>query len=206
MRGLFIAGTDTDVGKTITASCIVHALDADYWKPIQSGMLNGSDTTMVSLLANVKAAHCHSPVYTFDAPLSPHAAALLDGKTIDLDIISLPKSERPLIVEGAGGVLVPLNEKHLIIDLIKKLKLSVVVVCRSGLGTINHTLMSLEALRHRDIPIAGVVMNGLRNHSNEQAIRFYGNIQTLIPLLPLTPLNYASVAKISSRFRKFMNV
>ncbi|MCA1906795.1 MAG: dethiobiotin synthase, partial [Magnetospirillum sp.] len=131
------------------------------------------------------AARVHPPAYVFQAPLSPHAAARLENASITLDGLKLPTTEGPLVVEGAGGILVPLNDRALTVDWVEHLGLPVVVVARSGLGTINHTLLTLEALNRRHIPILGVVMNGPPNPGNRAAIEQFGDTRVLAEIPPL---------------------
>ncbi len=182
MQGFFITGTDTDVGKTIVSAWLVSQLDGVYYKPVQSGIDEGmSDLDTVLGLTQSTHEFPQSDVM-LGAPLSPHEAARREGVRIDLHQFQLPMSVRPLIVEGAGGVLVPLNEKDLMIDLIDQFQLPVIVVARTGLGTINHTLLSLFALRARGIPIAGVIMNGVENIENRRAIETYGQVRVLAQL------------------------
>ncbi len=178
---IFVTGTDTNIGKTIVSSWICLHTGYDYFKPIQSGSIEGLDSDAVKNIANV---HIHKETYIYKQPLSPHLAAHLENNKIELSNIHLPNVPN-LIIEGAGGVLVPLSEDKLMIDLIKQTGASVILVARSTIGTINHTLLSLEALRARDIPILGVIVNGAPNESNNQAIEFYGKIKVLaaIPLL-----------------------
>lgn len=176
MAGLFVAGTGTDVGKTVAAACLVRALDADYWKPVQSGLASGNDSAEVARLTGLSPARNHPFTYALQAPLSPHEAARLEDVAIDLDRFVLPKTTRPLVVEGAGGLLVPLNDHALMIDLIGHLGLPVVLVGLSGLGGINHALLSLEALRHRNLLVLGVVLSGPLNPVNRAAIERYGQI------------------------------
>jgi dethiobiotin synthetase len=183
MTQVFITGTGTDVGKTLVCCWLCLHTGFDYFKPIQTGVaVSEADATFVSNMAKV---NVHDGIYAYDAPLSPHLAARLAGSSIDLDNIKLPSVER-LIVEGAGGVLVPLNERYLMIDLIQRLKLPVILVASSELGTINHTLLSLAALRSREIAISGVIVNGHANQDNCDAIEFYGKTKVLaqVPLLP----------------------
>ncbi len=175
-HGLFVTGTDTNVGKTVVAACLVMAFAADYWKPIQSGRVFSDDSATIKNLTGVSSDRVHPSLYCLQAPLAPHEAARLEGIQIVLDSFRLPRSERPIVVEGAGGVLVPLNEKHLIIDLIEHLSLSIVLVARSGLGTINHTLLSLAALRDRGLSVSAVIMNGPANPANRIALEKYGRI------------------------------
>lgn len=201
-RGIFITGTDTDIGKTVVSACLVHALKADYWKPIQSGLSDGRDRDAVAALATLEENRIHPSTYELQAPLSPHEAARLENIYLDTDAIRLPATKNTLVVEGAGGVLVPICGKFLMIDLMHRLGLPVVVVSRSGLGTINHTLLTLEALRAREINILGVILNGPKNPANVDAIQNYGEVNILFELEPLSPLDSASIGAISERLRK----
>jgi len=166
---LFITGIGTDVGKTVVSAIITEALQADYWKPIQAGDLSQSDShTIQSIISNEKTI-IHSNSYALQTPASPHLAAQLDGITIDLKNIAEPKTKNHLVIEGAGGVFVPLNDNDTIIDLIQN-DYKVIVVSRHYLGSINHTLLTIEALKNRNIPIAGIVFNGNENPSTEAII------------------------------------
>jgi dethiobiotin synthetase/malonyl-CoA O-methyltransferase len=181
MTGLFVTGTDTGVGKTMVAAWLVRSWQADYWKPVQSGTLDGRDADVIRQVAPEAAVHASA--YELSAALSPHEAARLEGVTIGLDALHLPPSRRPLVVEGAGGALVPLNERDLMVDLMARLGLPVLVVARSGLGTINHTLLTIEAIRRRGLTIAGVVMNGPPNPANRRAIELFGDV-LVVGVLP----------------------
>jgi dethiobiotin synthetase len=166
---LFITGISTDVGKTIASSIIVEALEADYWKPIQAGDLDNSDSHKIkSYISNDKTA-IHENSYKLNTPASPHLAAELDGITIDLKQIKEPKTQNQLVIEGAGGVFVPLNNNDCVIDLIQK-DYKVIVVSRHYLGSINHTLLTIEALQNRKINIAGIIFSGEENKSSESII------------------------------------
>jgi len=166
---LFITGISTDVGKTIASSIIVEALEADYWKPIQAGDLDNSDSHKIkSYISNNKTV-IHENSYKLNTPASPHLAAELDGIMIDLKQIKEPKTENHLVIEGAGGVFVPINNKDCIIDLIQK-DYKVIVVSRHYLGSINHTLLTVEALKNRKIDIAGIIFSGDANKSSEAII------------------------------------
>lgn len=175
MQGYFITGTDTDVGKTVVSAWAMLHLDADYWKPTQSGSDPITDTDVMKQLTGLPEARFHTETYNLTQPLSPHEAARRDGIVIDMKQFQLPETVRPLIVEGAGGLMVPLNKDNLVIDLIKQLSLPAILVCRSGLGTINHTLLSLEALKTRNIPVAGIIMNGQKSPHNRHATEEYSN-------------------------------
>lgn len=188
----FITGTDTDIGKSVIASWLCIHTSADYWKPIQTGSIQGTDSDYVRQLAH---ANIHPEAYVFKAPSSPHIAAEMENCHIDINYIHLPKINK-LIVEGAGGVLVPINKSVLMIDLIKQLQLPVIVVARSGLGTINHTCLTLEALQMRNIKITGVIMNGELNANNQAAIEYYGNTKVLAEIPKLTTVNYTTLKQI----------
>ena len=144
---LFITGISTDVGKTIASAIIVEALQADYWKPIQAGDLNHSDTHKVQSLVSNSQSHFHSNSYALQTPASPHLAAAIDGLTIAMNQIQEPKTNNHLVVEGAGGILVPLNETQSVVDLIQP-DYKVIVVSRHYLGSISHTLLTIEALKN----------------------------------------------------------
>jgi len=200
MRGVFVTGTDTGVGKTVTAACLARAWQAGYWKPVQTGTATGDDdTATAAALAAIPADRVAPPAYAFGAPLSPHAAAEREGGRIDLAMIALPNCADPLVVEGAGGVLVPLNARDFMVDLMAKLALPIVLVARSTLGTINHTLLSLAALRARALPIAGVIMNNPPDVGNRTAIEQFGQVRVLAELPPAAPLDAAVVARLAAR-------
>ncbi|MGI4775800.1 MAG: dethiobiotin synthase [Janthinobacterium lividum] len=172
---IFLTGTDTNIGKTLIASWICLHSKYSYFKPIQAGSNILTDKKIVKSFSKTKV---YDETYIFKSPCSPHKAARLENVLINIDNIKLP-NDNNLVVEGAGGVLVPLNDRYLIIDLIKKLNLPVIVVARSSLGTINHTCLTLEALRLRNIKILGVIINGAINQSNKEAITYYGRTQIL---------------------------
>lgn len=166
---LFITGIGTDVGKTVASAIITQALEADYWKPIQAGDLDNSDSHKVkSQIANPKS-QIFENSYKLNTPASPHLAAAIDGITIDLKKIIEPKTKNHLVIEGAGGILVPLNNEDCIIDLIQK-DYKVIVVSRHYLGSINHTLLTFEALKSRKIDVAGILFSGDENKASEEII------------------------------------
>lgn len=166
---LFITGIGTDVGKTITAAIITQALEADYWKPIQAGDLENSDSHKIERYISNNTTVIHENSYKLNTPASPHLAAELDGITIDVKQIKEPKTKNHLVIEGAGGVLVPLNNTDCIIDLIKN-DYKVIVVSRHYLGSINHTLLTFEALKTRKIKVAGIIFSGDENKATEEII------------------------------------
>ncbi len=166
---LFVTGISTDVGKTIAAAISVEALEADYWKPIQAGDLDFSDTDKIKSLISNSKTQFHPNAYELKTPASPHYAAEIDKITIELKKIIEPKTSNHLVIEGAGGVLVPLNNVDCVIDLIKK-DYKVIVVSRHYLGSINHTLLTIEALKSRKINIAGIIFSGNENVATETII------------------------------------
>lgn len=190
MNGFFVTGTDTDVGKTIASAVLLASLrarrDVLYWKPVQTGVETDSDTDTVRELADCGDEEIHEKGIRLEKPLSPHLSARLAGTRIGISDIKkdVPETKRLVVAEGAGGVLVPLNESEMMIDLISDLSLPAIVISRSGLGTINHTCLTLEALRQRSIDVAGVVMVGDYNVENKKAIEQYGGADVIaeIPL------------------------
>ena len=196
-RGLFLTGTDTDIGKTVVAAWLVSGLGLDYWKPVQSGLEGETDTEAVRRLTGLPEERFHPSAFKSRTPASPHLSARLDGVEIRMDAFMLPDSPRPVLVEGAGGLLVPLNDDALMIDLIAQLGLPVVLVARSGLGTINHTLLSVEALRARDLAVAGVVMNGPPHEPNRDAIETYGEVPVIGQLPRIDDLSAGSLAAMT---------
>lgn len=191
MRGLIVAGIGTDVGKTVVSAVVCEALGADYWKPVASGLAAGAgDDQVVASLISDSARRIHRSTYGFQQPLSPHAAAALEGASIEIDRFTLPESERPLVVELAGGVLVPLTDELTNMDLVARLDLPVLVVSRHYLGSINHTLLTLEALRARGASVMGVIFNGEELPDTERVIERLGQVRIIgrVPTLPeLTP-------------------
>ena len=166
---LFITGISTDVGKTIASSIIVEALEADYWKPIQAGDLDNSDTHKVKSRISNSKSQFYSNAFQLNTPASPHLAAEIDGITIDLKQIQEPKTDNHLVIEGAGGIFVPLNGNDTIIDLIQP-DYNVIVVSRHYLGSINHTLLTIEAIHNRSFQVSGIIFSGSENKSTESLI------------------------------------
>jgi dethiobiotin synthase len=178
---LFVTGTDTNVGKTLLSALLVAALDAIYWKPIQTGASEGTDRKTVMQWADIAEDRTLPESYCFDPPVSPHLAAEAAGVQINLSDVrqSALRSQRALVVEGAGGILVPINDSELMIDLARRLALPVVVASRTALGTINHTLLTVRALRAGGLAVRGVVMIGPPNADNERSIERYGEIPVI---------------------------
>lgn len=190
---IFITGTDTNIGKTLISSWMALHTGFSYFKPIQTGLKEGSDSLEVQKLSNAKT---YPESYAYQEPLSPHLAAQVANDTIDSEKIVLPQ-ESHLIVEGAGGVLVPINGTHLMADFIKTLGIPVILVARTTLGTINHTLLSLEALRSRNIPVLGVIMNGEKNIQNSNSIKFYGRLSVLFEFPKLESVSMTTLKRVA---------
>jgi dethiobiotin synthetase len=186
LQGFFVTGTDTDVGKTLVSAWLMTHLDADYWKPVQAGTEPETDSATVRRLAEISAERILPETYILPEAMAPHEAARRAGIRIDMAKLEPPATDRLLVVEGAGGTLVPLTDEAYVIDLASELHLPVLLVARSTLGTINHTLLSIEALRRRGLPLAGVVMSGPETPHNRAAIERYGQINVIaeIPWLP----------------------
>jgi dethiobiotin synthetase len=176
---LFITGTDTAVGKTLLSALLVAALNRKYWKPIQTGSCEGTDRESVMKLAGVTADRTFPERYIFSPPVSPHLAAEQSGTVIDMSGIQRPVSLDALIIEGAGGVLVPINGEALMLDLIRQLGTPTIVAARTTLGTINHTLLTIAAIRNAKVTVRGVVMIGRENADNRRAIERYGNVPVI---------------------------
>ena len=191
-RGYIVSGTDTDVGKTVFAAGLAAALKSDYWKPAQAGLEGATDSSEVARLA--PEALVLPEAYRLATPCSPHESARIDGVRIELAELALPQSDRPLVVEGAGGVLVPYRMDLLAADIFAHWGLPVVLVARTALGTINHTLLSIEALRARDIPVAGVAFIGEAEPVAEEAIVEIGKVAHLGRLPRLDPLTAETLA------------
>lgn len=170
MTPIFITGTGTDVGKTLIAAIVTEALEADYWKPVQAGYSEGTDSLFVEKMISNKKTKIHPELYRLKMPASPHLAAPAEGKEIKIKevIAHLPKTKNQLIIEGAGGLMVPLNQKELILNLIKKLNAQVIVVSKNELGSINHSLLTAAVLKKEKINVAGWIFNeDYKNYEKE---------------------------------------
>ena len=198
---LFVTGTSTDIGKTVVSAVITAGCRGSYWKPVQTGTIESSDTQWIREKTGLPGSHFHPETYRFREPLSPHAASALEHTRISLDRFVLPANPkgRILIVEGAGGVLVPLNGEHFMLDLMIRLSIPVLLVADSELGTINHTLLSLNRLHQAGLRVLGVVMNGPKNPGNREAIEQYGNIPVLAQIEPIAEITPRSLRNCFGR-------
>lgn len=196
MSGLFVTGTDTDIGKTVVSAALLHRFRKTarlcYWKPVQTGFPEDDDTATVERLGLCASRELCQEGVRLPRPLSPHLSAGYSGKEIHLETLLGPftagTSAHSWIVEGAGGVMVPLNASQFMVDLIAALRLPALIVARSRLGTINHTLMTVSVLRARLIPVAGVVLTGEPNADNRRSIETYGNIPVVAEMPHLSTL------------------
>jgi dethiobiotin synthetase len=191
---IFVTGTDTDVGKTIFSAALAGALEATYWKPIQAGTLDRSDSGTVSKLSGLPPHKIIAEGYRLTTACSPHRAAELDSVRIDRDRLALPNAD-PLIVEGAGGLLVPITREFLVIDLVASWQLPVVLVARTSLGTVNHSLLSIEALRFRKIPILGIAFVGETSPDSEGVTCAFSGVKRLGRLPFVDPLDRANLSQ-----------
>lgn len=203
-KNIFITGIGTEVGKTVVSAIFVEALQSDYLKPIQSGDLHFSDTNKVQQWTNTKGKF-HPEIYRLNSALSPHTSAEIDKIEIDLDKIILPKTDNSLIIEGAGGLLVPLNKKDHLTNLIKKLAVPVVLVSRNYLGSINHSLMTYEVLKQYEIPMLGWVINGPKNESGMEYILNYTKLPVLLEINEEQEVNKTMVNRYAKQLNENLN-
>ncbi|MES2826900.1 MAG: dethiobiotin synthase [Bacteroidota bacterium] len=175
----FVSGIGTGIGKTIVSAILTEKLQADYWKPIQSGDLGNSDSFLVQRLISNTKTRILAEEFRLNNPLSPHLSARMDGISITVDQFRIPETENSLVIEGAGGVMVPLNDHELLLDLIVALKAKVIVVSQNYLGSINHSLLTLEILKAKNIPIEGIIFNGEANVESERYIQQYSKIKVI---------------------------
>lgn len=201
----FVTGTDTSVGKTVVCGILMAGLGGTYWKPIQTGASEGSDAAWLAEVTGMASSHFLPERYLLKAPLSPHAAARIEGVVVKVSDFSLPGAiaSPPLIVEGAGGIMVPLNSNEYMIDLIKHLGLPVIIVARSMLGTINHSLLTINQLRHYQVPITGVVLCGPVNYGNKEAVEEFGHVPVIAQVPPIDRFDFKA---LSAAFTSFFNL
>ncbi|MGY3052325.1 dethiobiotin synthetase [Pedobacter sp. UYEF25] len=202
MNRYFVSGISTGIGKTLVSAILTEKLNADYWKPIQSGDLENSDSKTIRSLISNKTTVIHPETYLLTQPFSPHLSAEKDGIRIELGKILIPATTNDLIVEGAGGLMVPLNNNELIIDLIKKLKLETILISENYLGSINHTLLSLAMLKLYNIPVKGIIFNGTENRDTQKYILNYTGVNLLGLIPKINNINKQTVID-SAAFIKF---
>jgi dethiobiotin synthetase len=190
---LIVTGTDTGIGKTVFAAGLAGALDGVYWKPVQAGLEEETDRATALRLSGLPPERILPEAYRLRTPASPHLAAERDGIVIDPEALVLPKTDRPLVVEGAGGLRVPLTREVTYIDVMARWKVPVVLCARTTLGTINHSLLSIDALRARNVPIVGIAFIGDENQESERIIAELGKVRRLGRLPHLEPLTGRSL-------------
>jgi dethiobiotin synthetase len=193
----FVTGIDTDSGKTMASAILCEALEADYWKPVQAGLPTDSETVR-SLLSNSKST-IHKETYLLNTPASPHAAAKIDDIRIDLGHFILPETENDLIIEGAGGCLVPLNEHNFVIDLATKFTNEIILVADLYLGSINHTLLTVHELRFRQLDIKGIIFNGDPNAASEEIILQHSGLRQLLHIKKEDRVDKSTVKKYAKQ-------
>lgn len=198
----FVTGIGTGVGKTVISAILVEALKADYWKPVQAGDLRNSDTIKVKDLISNSTSKFHEEGYKLTKPMSPHAAAERDGVEIRLEDFKLPETDNILVIEGAGGLMVPLNNNHLIIDLIDHFNAKVILVSQNYLGSINHTLLSYEVLTNKSIPIEGIIFNGPENKETEKYILKHTGLPCLLRVLEEEKVTKEMISKYAREWGK----
>ena len=205
-KGLFVTGIDTEIGKTVVSSILVQTFEADYWKPVQSGDLHYTDSHKIRDWTKVEGQTIFPETYRLNEPMSPHASAERDGVLIEMDKFKLPETNRFLIAEGAGGLMVPLNDHDCMIDLIEQLGLAVVMVSKHYLGSINHSLLSIQALQRRNIPIAHLVFNGNENKDTESIIEKMSGLKSQLRLPDLEAVNQESVYEVAQQWKKILAI
>jgi dethiobiotin synthetase len=207
MHKIIVAGSGTDVGKTVVSAILTTLMEGDYWKPVQCGEERYSDTIAMKKLINTTNHHIYSPAYSLKTPLSPHHAARLENIAINVEAIIPPQTTRPLIIESVGGIFVPLSTKVLTIDLFESWNCKWVIVSKHYLGSINHTLLTIDALKRRTIPLVGMIFNGEPNPDSEAAILDISKLPLLGRLLPEKNLNPHTIQRYAKQWReRFYNL
>ena len=201
MNKYFITGIGTDIGKTVVSAIVVEALKADYWKPIQAGELDYSDADKVREWISNKTSKFFDGSYNLKTAMSPHAAAAIDGITIAINLIKEPRTSNALVIEGAGGLLVPLNEENTILDLIKN-DYKIIVVSRHYLGSINHTLLTLNVLKHKGLKVDGIIFNGDAHKTTESIIEKFGEVPVIGRIAEEAVINREIIKKYADQFKE----
>jgi dethiobiotin synthetase len=200
MKKIFVTGIGTDVGKTVAAAIICEALQADYWKPVQTGSYFSTDSDKIKKYISNTRTQIHPESYVLRQYMSPHAAAELEGKQITLDTIHVPVSQNTMVIEGAGGIMVPLNEREYLVDLIVKCDASVVLVIQNYLGSINHSILSIDALKFRNIPVLGIIFNGPPHKLSEDIILSYSGLKCIGRIQKESSISKEVISKYAGQF------
>jgi dethiobiotin synthetase len=202
MKRIFVTGIGTDVGKTVTSAILAEALHADYWKPVQTGSFFSTDADKIRKYISNPKTVVHPENFVLKQYMSPHAAAELEGQHISLDKIIAPETSNDLIIEGAGGLMVPLNDKEFVVDIITKLDAEVVLVIQNYLGSINHSILSIDSLRNRKIKVLGIVFNGPPHKLSEDIILSYSGHKCIGRINKESVINKEVVAKYAAQFKE----
>jgi dethiobiotin synthetase len=198
VKRYFITGIDTNVGKTFVSAVLAEALHADYWKPVQCGIADGTDLNEVKKLISNTTTKIHPEAYSFAAPVSPHLAAAIENKRIDINSFRLPDTNNTLLIEGAGGILVPLHKNDYVIHLVKKFNAEIILVVRNYVGCINHSLLAIDYLLRNKYPVKGLILNGNFDPLVEQAITSYSDIPVLARFAEVANLDKQVISQIAS--------
>lgn len=202
MKRYFVTGIDTNVGKTFVSAILTEAMEADYWKPVQCGISDGTDTNELKQLVSNSKTMIFPETYSFAAPVSPHLAASIEGKAIDMNAFKLPLTSNHLIIEGAGGMMVPLVKSNYVIHLAKQFDAEVILVIRNYLGCINHSLLSIDYLLRNKYKVKGIVLNGDFDPLVQQAITTYSDIPVLAKFPALEKIDKSVVTSLASTIKK----
>lgn len=205
MKNIFIAGIGTDVGKTVVSAVLTEALQADYWKPVQTGSFFGTDTASVKKWVSNSKTIFHPEAYCLEQYMSPHAAAEWEKVPLKLENIHVPNTKNNLIIEGAGGIMVPLNSKEFIIDIAKKADAEVILVIQNYLGSINHSLLSIDVLKNRGHKIKGFILNGPRHELSERIILEYSDLKCLGYIAKEREIKKETISKYATQFSHILN-
>ncbi len=206
MRKIFVTGIGTDVGKTVVSAVLVEALKADYWKPVQTGNFFSTDTAKLKKWITNTDSVIHPEAYSLKQYMSPHAAAELEGVDIGLDSITIPQTNNTLVIEGAGGLMVPLNRKEFMIDMIGKFDAEVVLVIQNYLGSINHSLLSIDAIKNRGFNILGIVFNGPPHPLSTDIIMEYSKLKLLGRINKESEINQEVISRYAKEFEYMKNI
>jgi dethiobiotin synthetase len=199
----FVTGIDTDSGKTLVSAILCEALQADYWKPVQAGLPRDADTVKSLTHESIR---IFPEAYILNTPASPHAAAAIDGVVIELTKFVAPDTQNDLVIEGAGGCLVPLNDTDFVIDIAPEVADAVILVADLYLGSINHTLLTVEALKKRELPVKGIIFNGKSNPESERIILHHSGLPCLLRIAPEETINHETVKRYAERLKENWNV
>ena len=200
----FVTAIGTDSGKTVASAILAEALGADYWKPVQAGRPTDSD--FIRKVVSPGRVRIHQEQYLLKTPISPHAAAAAENLKISISDIILPETSNSLIIEGAGGILVPLNDDEMMIDLVPHLNAAIILVCNIYLGSINHSLLSLELIRSRGYPLRGIIFNGPRVSATEKIIMKYANVDCLLHIHEEKNITRQVIAKYAAALKNTLNI